>query len=102
MRECKIGGGGRAEASKQADIIWCGPTKSRATRQHLLAQERLLYHEKEKSVSLRQVRWLAIDEADAMLCASDGIRRETDSVLEVVHRGRTRGKLPQAQPRHQP
>ena len=60
--------------------------------------ERLLYHIGEGSVSLRSVRWLAIDEADAMLCAADGITRETDSVLAKLHgkSGRATRKPPQA------
>ncbi|KAL1525348.1 hypothetical protein AB1Y20_020208 [Prymnesium parvum] len=58
--------------------------------------ERLLYHIEQKSVSLRSVRWLAIDEADSMLCAADGITRETDQVLEKLHERRINRKPPQA------
>uniref|UniRef100_A0A7S3FHH5 RNA helicase n=1 Tax=Haptolina ericina TaxID=156174 RepID=A0A7S3FHH5_9EUKA len=46
--------------------------------------ERLLYHLQNRSVRLERVRILALDEADALLCAADGTKRETDQVLHAL------------------
>lgn len=46
--------------------------------------ERLLYHVEEGNMSLRRVRLVALDEADTLLCAADGLTRETDVVLQAL------------------
>ena len=60
-----------------------------AVRVLVATPARLLYHLEEGSVSLERLRMVAIDEADAVLFAADGIEREADQVL---------GKLPTRRP----
>ena len=52
--------------------------------------ERLLYHIGAGNMRLDCLSQLALDEADALLCAADGITRETDEVLQKLPR-----RLPQ-------
>ena len=77
-RVLSITGGAKYDQQRQA-------LRDGDVRLLVATPERLLYHIGQGNVSLRSVRWLAIDEADAMLSAADGITRETDHVLAKLH-----------------
>lgn len=51
---------------------------------------RLLLHVDQGQLCLKNVRYVAIDEADAVLCAADGVHREGEEVLAALPKNRRR------------
>ena len=81
-----ITGGAKFAAQKQA-------LKRGDARLVVGTPERLLYHMRSGLLGMRQLRAVAIDEVDAMLCAADGITRETAELLDELPRNRDRQHL---------